>query len=165
QHRKNDVNLVGVGARGVQGTPAGCLVEVCDLPQTRHSASDSAFQLVQLAGVGAGGKKIDLHQCWRLGGAWAGRRESPASYGRGHAPYRNIAKSLEPTQEEKSKVHPPAVGMIEPLLFLGDRSTKIWQCVSRPVVGRSLSSFKRRAGAPRPSPQFMGLSFLRSASS
>jgi hypothetical protein len=48
-----------------------------------------------------------------------------ASYSRGHSPYRNTAKSQELTQEEKSKV--PVVGLIEPLLFLGNLRGKIWQ--------------------------------------
>jgi hypothetical protein len=61
QDRNNDVNLVVVDARAVLSARAGHRVEVCELTQTRHSASDSAFQLLQLIGLGAGGKKIDVH--------------------------------------------------------------------------------------------------------
>jgi hypothetical protein len=78
-------------------------------------------------------------------------------------PYSNIAKYQELTQEEKSKVHiwQRTSPMIE-LFRRSERQNVAARCLSCSVVDMSLSSFKRRAGAPDLFLTFMGLSFPRS---
>ena len=62
EHRQDDVMLIAVRGCTLLAEPAGDLLDTSDLAQAREPAPYSAFQLAQLVGFDARGKKIDLHQ-------------------------------------------------------------------------------------------------------